>query len=397
MANLKVSIVVRPTVGKRTPVPATGKNDPAGSYYLRYCVGNVPKLVKAGESYRDAEIAQIRLERKLKAASQGFLVPDDVAAPSMHRCSEALTSYLTYLRSPKTKKRNGRHYHERSILSRESNILEFLKETSRVYVEQITRADLLKYRDFLFGKQRANDTVYNKLAVVVTWMKKNQLVEIKSLLRGEDWPIVRETKAHPFRAAEITAVMEKAGKHLLLHRLARGTGMRKKELAHAERSDIDPYAKSIHVKNKPHFNWETKTPAGVREIPLGDDLLADLLKMPDGLLFPNKHGQPDVRIDRRFQEVGEAAGVQPPVDDRASWCHRWRDTYATSLVRSRTLSDMDIARVLGHEDTSMLKIYYEGLLMESTEARAAANSVDEYGVKPPKSPIHIVKEKSNAA
>lgn len=40
---------------------------------------------------------------------------------------------------------------------------------------------------------------------------------------------------------------------------------------------------------------------------------------------------------------------------------------------------MDIARVLGHEDTSMLKIYYEGLLMESPEARAAANSVDEYG------------------
>jgi integrase len=376
-------------------VVANGKTDPAGPLYLRWYAGSGAKYEKAGISFHEAEIAQLRLERKLKAQSQGFTVPEEAPVPTSHRCDIVLTAYLAYLRA--TTKRNGRKYNERAILSRESNIQEFLKVTGRVHVEQIIRADLLRYKKFLNDQGRANDTVYNKLAVVVTWLKKNQIVEIKDLLKSDDWPIVRETKSHPFRATEITAMMEKAGPHQLLIRLARGTGMRKAELMHAERSDINPYAKSIHVKNKPRFSWETKTLAGVREIPLGENLLRDLLAMPEGLLFPNKHGQPDIRIDRRFQEVGEAAGVQPPDDDRACWVHRWRDTYATSLVRSRTLSDLDIARVLGHEDTSMLKIYYEGLLMESTEARAAANSVDEYGVKPPKSPIHIVKEKSNAA
>ena len=396
MANLNVTIVVRTkTDGKRSWVTANGKTDPPGSYYLRYCQGSTPKYIKAGDNFHEAEIAQLRLERKLKANSQGFSVPEEAPTPSFHSCSSILTSYLAYLRA--TTKRNGRKYNERAILSRESNIQEFLKETGRVYVEQITRADLIHYKKFLNDQGRANDTVYNKLAVIVTWLKKNQIVEIKDLLKSDDWPIVRETKSHPFRATEITAMMEKAGPQQLLLRLARGTGMRKAELMHAERSDINPYAKSIHVKNKSKYGWETKTLAGVREIPLGEDLLRDLLAKPEGLLFPNKHGQPDIRIDRRFEEVGTAAGVQPPKDDRACWCHRWRDSYATSLVRSRTLSDLDIARLLGHEDTSMLKIYYEGLLMESTEARAAANSVDEYGVKPPKSPIHIVKEKSNAA
>jgi integrase len=158
--------------------------------------------------------------------------------------------------------------------------------------------------------------------------------------------------------------------------------MRKGELMHAERSDINVHAKSISVRNKPQYNWETKTLAGVREIPLGDDLLSDLLKRPEGLLFPNTQGTPDKRLDRRFETVGKRAGVLPPADDRASWCHRWRDTYATSQVRSRNLGLLDIARLLGHEDTSMLNIYAEYLLMESAEARVAANAVDEYGEKP---------------
>jgi integrase len=216
----------------------------------------------------------------------------------------------------------------------------------------------------------------------VTWLKHNQVVSITGLLKGADWPIVRQTNAHPFRDAEIIAMMEKAGQHRLLLRLAYGSGMRKKELMHAERADIDPYAKAIRIRNKPCYGWETKTLAGVREIPLGDDLLRDLLAMPEGLLFPNAHGNPDIRLDRRFEEVGKAAGVKPPADDRASWCHRWRDTYATALVRSRTLSLRDIARLLGHEDLSMLNIYAEFLLMESDEARAAANAVDKFGKQP---------------
>jgi hypothetical protein len=67
MANLKVSIVVRTkdSDGKRGWVPAAGKNDPAGPLYLRYYNGSSPKHVKAGRFYDEAEVAKLRLERKL--------------------------------------------------------------------------------------------------------------------------------------------------------------------------------------------------------------------------------------------------------------------------------------------------------------------------------------------
>ena len=65
MANLKVSIIVRPTTGTRTPVLANGKMDPEGTYYLRCCVGKVPKLIRVGSNFPDQvmdEMAQFRIQ-----------------------------------------------------------------------------------------------------------------------------------------------------------------------------------------------------------------------------------------------------------------------------------------------------------------------------------------------
>ena len=53
---------------------AKGKNDPVGPLYLRYYHGSFPKYVKAGRFYDEAEVAKLRLERKLKAASLGLEV-----------------------------------------------------------------------------------------------------------------------------------------------------------------------------------------------------------------------------------------------------------------------------------------------------------------------------------
>jgi hypothetical protein len=78
MANLTVTIVVRTKQdGKRSWVRTAGKNDPTGPLYLRYCSGSTPRYVKAGDSYDEAAMAQMRLERKLKAQSQGFVVPEE--------------------------------------------------------------------------------------------------------------------------------------------------------------------------------------------------------------------------------------------------------------------------------------------------------------------------------
>jgi len=88
MANLKVVVVVRTTSpdGRRGWQPATGKNDPAGPLYLRWYEGSKARHEKVeGTTYEEAELAQLRLERKLRAASQGFVVPDEADAKKFHR------------------------------------------------------------------------------------------------------------------------------------------------------------------------------------------------------------------------------------------------------------------------------------------------------------------------
>jgi hypothetical protein len=153
MANLKATIVVRTTSpeGKRSWVVANGKTDPPGGYYLRHCHGSSPKYIKAGNFYDEAEMAQMRLERKLKAQSLGFTVHEENAdIKKFHRIPDIITAYLSDLRL------NRRP--EKSIKSRKTELEEFAKFCGKVYVEEITRADLIEYRNHLFDIGKAQVT-----------------------------------------------------------------------------------------------------------------------------------------------------------------------------------------------------------------------------------------------
>jgi hypothetical protein len=97
MANLKVSIVVRTTGpdGRRGSVNATGKNDPAGPLYLRWYAGSKPQHKKVdGNSFDEAEAQQLKLEKKLSASSQGFILPEEKDTKKFHRGHDCLDAYL---------------------------------------------------------------------------------------------------------------------------------------------------------------------------------------------------------------------------------------------------------------------------------------------------------------
>ena len=96
MANLTVTILIRTTQdGKRAWIPATGKNDPAGAFYIRWCQGSRSRFTKAGDTYDEAELAQLRKERELKAASLGFIVPEQSKSnPMAHRITDVIEKYL---------------------------------------------------------------------------------------------------------------------------------------------------------------------------------------------------------------------------------------------------------------------------------------------------------------
>jgi integrase len=372
MANLKVIIVVRTTSpeGKRGWVKANGKTDPAGPLYLRYCQGRKPRYEKAGTIFDEAEAAKIRLERKLKAQSQGFVLPEEtVDAKKSHRISDVIAAYLADLR---LNRRPGK-----SVKSKKFELEEFAGFCGKSYVEEIRRADLVAYRNRLLDAGKAPVTAINKLMSVTTWLKKNPVVAITGLLKAEDWPKKPVTEPSPYTDSEQEAMIEAAssGERLLL-RFFLGTGMREQEVAHAELSDIkDSY---IQVQAKPQWGWSPKTDAGTRKIPLGDRLLADLKdRRSTGLLFPNTHTlRPEGHYLRIIKKIAERAGVV------GAGCHRFRDTFATQQVRARVLDLRDIARIMGHENLEMMKLYAAFVDVESEQARKAANVSDRFGAKP---------------
>ena len=369
MANLKAKIVLRlPASEGRGWVNANGKTDPAGSYYIRYYLGSKMVNDPVKGDYHEAELALIRTERKLKAHSQGFVVPEESKpenAEKSHRIPDVITAYLTDLRE------NRRP--EKSIKSKKSELELFAKFCDKTTVEQITRKDLIAYKNSLLDEQYAEVTVLNKLMTICIWLKKNTIISVAGLLRAEDWPEKKDTEPDPYTEAELGRMFASAGEYHLLLRFFLATGMREQEVAHAEYSDINYEKKYIQVQEKPRYNRSPKTDAGTRKIPLGDSLLADLsIRGREGLIFPNRSGNVEGHFLRIIQDIAKVAGVQ------GAGCHRWRDTFATDQVRAKVLDLRDFAKIMGHENMEMMKLYAAFVDLESDDARKSANASDRF-------------------
>jgi hypothetical protein len=111
MANLRVTIVIRTKIeNKLRWIPINGKQNlkanpelPKGTFYIRYCAGSRPKLVKAGDTLDEALAAQIRMQRTLKAQSQGFIVPNEEVpadAKKLNRLQDVVDAYIAGISKP---------------------------------------------------------------------------------------------------------------------------------------------------------------------------------------------------------------------------------------------------------------------------------------------------------
>jgi integrase len=372
MANLKVAIKVREKTGSRRWLDANEKS--VGSFYIQWCVGSKAKPIFVGTSYDEAFAAKVKKEHELFAASRNLLVPETPAAPETknHRIDACLATYLADL------KLSG--FPAKSIKAKKIEIGEFVKFCGKVYIEQISRTDLLTYKNYLRDKGKQDVTIYNKLMNISTWLKKNTVVSITGLLRSTDWPQKLDTKPEPYSQKEQEAMMFVCTpKERLLLRFMLNTGMREQEICHAEIEDVkDDY---IEVKAKPRFGWQPKTAAGTREIPIGDALVADLKNhCSKGLLFPNGQGHVEGHLLQIIKSIARRAGV-------ANACnHRFRDTFCSEQVEEGKLSLREIAKRLGHADLSTINLYASYIDLKSKKSRDAANASDKFAEK-----LHLVR------
>jgi integrase len=155
------------------------------------------------------------------------------------------------------------------------------------------------------------------------------------------------------------------------------TGCREQEVAHVEFADLNPNTRVVRIQTKPHYNWEPKTDAGTRNIPVSPALMAKLRATEAGnrLLFPSVSGGIEKHFLRTFKELGKRAGVSNMK------CHRFRDTYATEQVRrAKDMRELlTVAARLGHSDLETIKVYAKLVEDTSRAAQESAEHMDSFG------------------
>ena len=103
--------------------------------------------------------------------------------------------------------------------------------------------------------------------------------------------------------------------------------------------------------------------------------MADLMALPNGLLFRNGKGGIEHKLEERIKAVAKKAGVRASIP-RADWCHRWRDSFATEKVRQKVHDLRDIAKMMGHSDLETIDCYAAWCEMNSEEAEMSAELSD---------------------
>jgi integrase/recombinase XerD len=134
------------------------------------------------------------------------------------------------------------------------------------------------------------------------------------------------------------------------------TGMREQELQHCYWSDINFAKCTVMVSNKPDFNWSPKA-YKERTIPVPESLIASLKKFKDerlkdcALLFPTSGCRPKMDFLNCCKAITKRAGL----DHETFWLHKFRSTFATTLLQSG-IDVRTVPSYLGHTDmTSTLR------------------------------------------
>lgn len=156
------------------------------------------------------------------------------------------------------------------------------------------------------------------------------------------------------------------------------TGMRREECIHLEVDDFDFKRKVLHIRNKPHLNWKTKTKKS-RVIPISNPLEHVLIGMKNDGLFPKSglvfharrspHGIMNGKwLGNKFKKYVVDNGYGNDLT-----LHNLRHTFATRLLQ-RGASLFAVSKLLGHASVKTTERYYAHAI--PTDFRREADLID---------------------
>jgi integrase len=396
------------------------KPEDALCYYLRYTDAATKKrvTVPAGEDFSAAVVKALNIGNNQSAIRNG-----QEAAPQVTTKAERLTirdaigqwlaSFEGRLEKYNGKDDNG--LSPASIAAYTKTVEDFLSFCERLGVIWMPRTDrtgeqsaeevnadvLTRYQSDLrknlkvkhnqFGeakdRQGSINARFRNLSVFFTY--HNLLIcespkarDGRGILRRNEMPRankakkLREAKAKQtqtmiiYSDAETTAMLSAATKDESdLIKFLLETGVRDKETAHVEWSDID--GNYLHLQDKLKYDWRLKDKE-IRAVPLNSKLIARLKARrlrqeaqakEDGrdvptLIFPNSLNRPNLALDETIQRVVAMAKKSGFAWNPRSevTMHKFRKTYATKVYKHT--KDIRLVRdLLGHSDIATTELY----------------------------------------
>ena len=331
-----------------------------GAYYLEWYEDGKRKRKPAG--ILPAEVLEARrrkiLELKGKATERGQTVaPGRSEEETPVPLTQTIERYLTHVKINQ-KLNTWRRY--RSVLA---NFRDYF--SSKKYFNEISRGDILEYRDFRSTKVDSPVTLNTEITMIrafLYWccefkgLKENPAAKIKPRQ-------VLQKPPDTYTDEEISAMLETAdaveGAIILT---CFYTGMREQEICYLAWDDVDLKKKILRVSAKPDQGFTPKT-WEEREIEMSDRLVEAFKILPrqHRWVFPSVRGKRHAHIYKIVERVAERAkitGAHP---------HKFRSTFLTRLLQS----GCDIANVqalAGHKSIKTTQRY----LGVSTQLRREA-------------------------
>ncbi|MGA7575382.1 MAG: tyrosine-type recombinase/integrase [Terriglobales bacterium] len=321
------------------------EHHPDSDYIIKWYEGKrqrTRKCKNAADAQNEAEIQR----SVLNARSLGIAVTEP-AGPSL-LLSAAIYAYLEDYRLT---------HRPNSYCKTKQTLEEFLGYAKRTNLGDVTRIDVLKYREWLLKNKRSPRTACDKFLTVHSFLKSKGI----RLVSGRDAPKYVEEMPEVYTQEELDAFFKACDStESLIFSVFLKVGLRERELIHLEWSDLNFKESTLRVSAKPHYGWVPKTNSE-REMVVPEDLTRALEqhskksrkgRPQHNLVFPNIHGRPNEKLLRWCKDIAKKAEL----DEKKFYLHKFRSTYATACLRSG-LDVPTVQYLLGHKDVQSTMRY----------------------------------------
>jgi integrase/recombinase XerD len=373
LANLKVSIYEqrKREDGKWTLTPIdpkliakaklTLKEDYRSRFLITWYEGTRKRYQRVkGETVSSAKSAAEFKTWQLAGAAKGVVVED----PSEARLTIAAAKD-TYLAEIEHSRRPETYVLQKQTLE------QFAAWCKHIYMDEITRLDLLKYKSHLVKEGNAVRTACNKVGRIAQFHRAvNNLDPGKGLVTTKDLKYTEEmVTAYSREELDRFFAACNPQQHLLFTTFLQ-SGCRKQELMYLRWDNLDFERQVLQVRANPEYGFTVKD-SEEREIPLPSGLMARLAAArvtKHDLVFPTRSGKPNDKWLDQCKAIAKKAGFDP----EDFYLHKFRATFATTYLR-QGMTLVDVQHLLGHSTLESTMRYLAPL--RSDQLRSQVNAV----------------------